>query len=80
MRFHFKKVDNSVAITPLMCINTRVNRLNCSCFQYADDTTLYGHISPRNLSAWEDELNSNIHCLEEWAKDSNLLLNEKQTK
>ena len=42
--------------------------------------TLYDNCSPRNLSACEDEMKSNIHFLVEWTKDSNLLLNEKKTK
>ena len=61
-------------------VNDLQRDLNCSCFQYADNTTLYDHRSPRNLIACENEMNGNTHFLEEWAKDSNPQLNEKKTK
>ena len=61
-------------------VNDIQRDLNCSCFQYADNTTLYEHRSPRNLIACENEMNGNTNFLEEWAKDSNPQLNEKKTK
>ena len=52
----------------------------CPCFQYADDTTLYKHSTPKELSACEQEMKSAISSLEQWATGSNLLLNGKKTK
>lgn len=54
--------------------------VNCSCFQYADDTTMYHHSVPKALTECAEKLDKTMSTLEEWAAESNLLLNGKKTK
>ena len=64
--------------------NLYVNDLqtNCSstCTQYADDTTLYEHSTPKDLKECERKLNKTMSSLDRWASESNLALNSKKTK
>ena len=52
----------------------------CCCFQYADDTTVYNHCSPKDLRPGIQNITNTIRNLELWAADSNLLLNGEKTK
>ena len=61
-------------------VNDLPNNHECSCFQYADDTTLYDHCSPRNLSACSNRMEATMSQLESWASESNLLMNGEKTK
>ena len=47
---------------------------------HADDTTLYDHCSPRNLSACSNRMEATMSQLENWASQSNLLMNGDKTK
>ena len=48
--------------------------------QYADDTTLYEHSTPKDLEECERKLNKTMSSLDRWASESNLVLNSKKTK
>ena len=63
-----------------LLVNDLPNNHECSCFQYADDTTLYDHCSPRNLSACSNRMEATMSQLESWASQSNLLMNGDKTK
>ena len=56
------------------------SNLDCSSFQYTDDTTLYEHCRPQELTATVHKLNDNICNFEDWATKSNLMLNRSKTK
>ena len=51
-----------------------------NCHQYADDTTIYQHCTPKCLQTCILNMNENMNNLETWAGNCNLLLNEKKTK
>ena len=61
-------------------VNDLQNCFTCSCFQYADDTTVYRSCTPKNLNQCVQVMSDNINTLETWATESNLLLNENKTK
>ena len=54
--------------------------LECSCYQYADDTTLYRHSVPSKIHECAKKLQDAMTVLENWATESNLALNETKTK
>jgi hypothetical protein len=54
--------------------------LECSSYQYADDTTLYRHSLPLKINECTEKLQDAMTTLENWAAESNLVLNEKKTK
>ncbi|CAB4002145.1 Hypothetical predicted protein, partial [Paramuricea clavata] len=54
--------------------------LECSCYQYADDTTLYRHSVPSKIHECAKKLQDAMTVLENWAVESNLALNETKTK
>ena len=54
--------------------------VQCLCFQYADDTTLYLHAKVSKLDDCTTGLNDAIARLESYSTDSNLALNAKKTK
>ena len=54
--------------------------LECSCYQYADDTTLYRHSVPSKIHECAKKLQDAMTVLENWATESNLALNEIKTK
>ena len=51
-----------------------------TCFQYADDTTALLHAPPKDLEDCVNTMNNIFQSIESWAADSNLLLNETNTK
>lgn len=51
-----------------------------TCFQYADDTTIYKHCKYADLQHCETEMNTTLSRLTEWSSDSNLALNATKTK
>ena len=53
---------------------------NSSSVQYADDTNLYMHTKVSKLQTCAAALQTDANGLNEWANDSNLLLNAKKTK
>ena len=61
-------------------VNNLSNTLECPSFQYADDTTLYDHCSPQEITNIVEKINGNMSNLEEWAASSNLSLNGSKTK
>ena len=61
-------------------VNDLQKNHECSCFQYADDTTLYDHCSPRDLSVYSNRMEATMSQLESWASESNLLMNGDKTK
>ena len=67
-----------------MLFNLYVNDLpqncECKCYQFADDTTIYDHATPKSISDCLGKVNNAMSGLENWANDSNLLLNGKKTK
>ena len=61
-------------------VNNLKNILDCPSFQYADDTTIYDHCLPQDFTATVYKMNDNISNLEDWATQSNLMLNGSKTK
>ena len=56
------------------------NNVNCQCFQYADDTTLYIHTKVSDLSGATTDINHNLNRLGEYSNESNLAFNATKTK
>ena len=56
------------------------NIVNCQCFQYADDTTLYIHTEVSDLSGATTDIKYNLNCLGEHSNESNLALNATKMK
>ena len=54
--------------------------LECSCYQYADDTTLYRHSVPSKIHECAKKLQHAMTVLENWATESNLAPNAIKTK
>ena len=54
-------------------VNDLQNNHECSCFQYADDTTLYDHCLPKDLINCSNRMEATMSQLESWASESNLL-------
>ena len=52
----------------------------CTCLQYADNTTVYQHSTPKDIDNGIRKMNSSLHSIETWTMDNNLLLIEKKTK
>ena len=61
-------------------VNNLQSNIDCSSFQYAEDTTVNEHCRPQELTATVHKLNDNICNLEDWATKSNLMLNGSKTK
>ena len=55
------------------------DHVQCKCFQYADDTTLYVHSKVSNLTSTISNMNRVIDRLESYSSDSNLSLNKNKT-
>ena len=51
-----------------------------ACLQFADDTTLYRHCKPKDITVNAKILEANINSLESWSKKSNLVFNTDKTK
>ena len=49
-------------------------------YQYADDTTLYGHAKPKDVETLSRTTNESIEQLGTWASNNNLALNSEKTK
>lgn len=63
-------------------VNDMQNNLQegSTCFQYADDTTMYRHSFPKHLDDCVQKMNESLRSIEVWATNNNMLLNEKKTK
>ena len=61
-----------------MYVNDLEPDLECSCYQYADDTTLYRHSAPSKIHECAKKLQDAMTVLE--TAESNLALNETKTK
>ncbi len=55
-------------------------KVQCRCYQYADDTTLLQHSRPNELDKCVQEMNQTIQRLNDYSADSNLALNSNKTK
>ncbi len=55
-------------------------KVQCHCYQYADDTTLLQHSRPNELDKCVQEMNQTIQRLNDYSADSNLALNSNKTK
>ena len=55
------------------------NNVNCQCFQYADDPTLYINTKVSDLSGATTDINHNLNRLGEYSNESNLALNATKT-
>ena len=55
-------------------------KVQCCCYQYADDTTLLQHSKPQELDKCAEEINQTIESLNEYSTNSNLALNSTKTK
>ena len=51
-----------------------------SCFQYAGDTTVLYHATPKDFVVCVDKMKKTLGSIESWAAHGNLLLNETKTK
>ncbi len=58
------------------------DKVQCRCYQYADDTTLLQHSRPNELDKCVQEINQTIQRLNDYSADSNvnLALNLNKTK
>ena len=54
--------------------------VQCTCYQYDDDTTFYQHTKVANLHHCVTEMNKTISRLENYSTNTNLALNENKTK
>jgi hypothetical protein len=54
-------------------------KVQCRCYQYADDTTLLQHSKPQELDKCAEEINLTIESLNEYSTNSNLALNSTKT-
>ena len=50
------------------------------CLQYADDTSIYRHTSPKLFQDCLDQMNSDIRTIQKWSQESNLVFNAAKTK
>ena len=55
-------------------------KLDCPCYQYADDTTFFLHAKVDDLGTYVNDMNRAIPRLGKYSSDSNLALNEHKTK
>ncbi len=55
-------------------------KVQCCCYQYADDTTLLQHSRPNELDKCVQQMNQTIQRLNDYSADSNLALNSNKTK
>ena len=55
-------------------------KVDCPCYQYADDTTFFLHTKVADLGACVNDMNRAISRLGKYSSDSNLALNEHKTK
>ena len=55
-------------------------KLDCPCYQYADDTTFFLHTKVDDLETCVIDMNTAISGLGKYSSDSNLALNEHKTK
>jgi len=55
-------------------------KLDCPCYQYADDTTFFLHTKVADLRTCVNDMNRAISRLGKYSSDSNLALNEQKTK
>ena len=55
-------------------------KLDCPCYQYADDTTFFLHTKVADLGTCVSHMNRAISRLGKYSSDSNLALNEHKTK
>ena len=56
------------------------NHLQCSCYQYVDNTTFFLHTKATEVSNCATEMNKVISLLGGYSANSNLALNESKTK
>jgi len=55
-------------------------KLDCPCYQYADDTTFFLHTKVADLRTCVNDMNRAISRLGKYSSDSNLALNEQKNK
>ena len=56
------------------------SKLNSTCLQYADDTTLYQHCKVSGIQGTLNGLETDLKQLSEWSNENNLLFNDSKTK
>ena len=55
-------------------------KLDCPCYQFADDTTFFLHTKVADLGTCVNDMNRAIFRLGKYSSDSNLALSEHKTK
>ena len=55
------------------------SKLNSTCLQYADDTTLYQHCKVTGIQGTLNGLEVDLKQLSEWSNENNLLFNDSKT-
>ena len=64
-----------------LCVADMTNNLSESqCIQYADDSTIYKSCKANEVTKCSSELENELKLLEQWSKNTNLVLNLKKTK
>ena len=64
-----------------LCVADMTNNLSESqCIQYADDSTIYKSCKANEVTKCSSELENELKLLEQWSKNTNLVLNRKKTK
>ena len=56
------------------------HQTTAECVQYADDTSIYRHSTPKEFENCLNQMNSDINAIQKWSKESNLIFNDKKTK
>ena len=52
----------------------------CNCHQYADDTTIYNSVKPKDFQLGVEQMNNSLTNLTRWSDESKLALNNNKTK
>ena len=53
---------------------------NAECVQYADDSSLYRHAKPKELTQCSKQMNDDLKAIQNWSHHSNLVFNAAKTK
>ena len=82
VRVKFGVPQDCISGSFLVNVNGMENCLQdgCICLQYADNTTVYQHSTPKDLDNGMRKMNLSLHNIQTWAMHNNLQLNERKTK
>ena len=61
-------------------VHDMCHQTEAECVQYADDTSIYRHSTPKQFQNCLNQMNFDINAIQTWSKESNLIFNDKKTK